>query len=256
VLRYANRLAKRHPEVPLSLMLGDFGHQRASNKPEERERLIAEIEHWFDRHLRERPRGRARGVLAYAQTCPREAEPGGPFRARTFGALSDRRLRYAAEDGGTIASVGGDPAIGVAIDPATGGGNACARTDAAPAPGTARHTLAAPRRRAIALVGSVRLRAELDISGARPDVAQVAARLWDVDTATGEQTLVARGMLRPRGGAIDRWYLHPAAWRFEPGHTAELELLGTDAPYARPSNGTFEIDIGALRATLPVRSLD
>jgi predicted acyl esterase len=105
-------------------------------------------------------------------------------------------------------------------------------------------------------MGSVRLRAALEIDGVRSDVAQVAARLWDVDGRTGKQTLVARGMLRPRGDRIERWYLHPAAWRFEPGHRAELELLGTDPPYARPSNGVFEIDIRGLRAALPIRSLD
>ncbi len=39
-LRYANRTRKLHPEVPLSLMFGDFGHQRASNDPLEREVLL------------------------------------------------------------------------------------------------------------------------------------------------------------------------------------------------------------------------
>ena len=253
VLRFANRTAKRHPDAPLSLLLGDFGHQRASNKPAERDRLIREVRAWFDRHLRERPRGRSRGVLAYLQTCPRDARPGGPLRARSFGALSRDRLRYAAKEGGTVTSAGGDPAIGAAIDPATGGGDACVRTAAATAPGTVRHTLAAPGRRAVTLLGAVRLRAALEVTGVEPRNAQIAARLWDVDSETGEQTLVARGMLRPRGEERERWYLHPAAWSFEPGHDAVLELLGNDAPYARPSNGSFEIELGALRVTLPIR---
>ena len=254
-LRFANRTAKRHPETPLSLILGDFGHQRASNKAAERTRLIREIHAWFDRHLRGRERGRARGVLAYLQTCPREADPGGPFRARTYGALSRGRLRYEAEDGGTVSSAGGDPTIGAAIDPATGGGNACAKTEAAETPGTVRHTLVEPGKRGVTVLGALRLRADLEIEGAEPDVTQVAARLWDVDRETGEQTLVARGLLRPRGER-ERWYLHPAAWTFEPGHAAELELLGGDAPYARPSNGSFEIALRSLRVTMPVRTLD
>ena len=47
--------------------------------------------------------------------------------------------------------------------------------------------------------------------------------------------------------------LHPNGWRFRRGHVAELELLGQDAPYARPSNGEFEVDVKRLRVTLPVR---
>jgi predicted acyl esterase len=178
------------------------------------------------------------------------------LRAKTFGALSNRNRRYRAEDGGTVSSDGGDPQIGAAIDPATGGGDACVEIDTGESPGTARHTLAAPKKRALTLVGAPRLRANLAIDGVRPDVAQVAARLWDVNPETGEQTLVARGMFRPSDQGRARWFLHPAAWRFEPGHTAELELLGNDAPYARPSNGDFRIEIGDLRVKLPIRSFD
>ena len=39
VLRYANRTRKLHPRTPMSLLLGDFGHQRAANKAVERKRL-------------------------------------------------------------------------------------------------------------------------------------------------------------------------------------------------------------------------
>ncbi len=63
---------KRWPGLPLSLLLGDFGHQRASNEPRERDRLLRSIHGWFDHHLRDRGDGRPprRGVTAFAQTCP------------------------------------------------------------------------------------------------------------------------------------------------------------------------------------------
>jgi ATP synthase F1 delta subunit len=38
-LRFANRTRKRHPRTPISLLFGDFGHQRAANKPRDRARL-------------------------------------------------------------------------------------------------------------------------------------------------------------------------------------------------------------------------
>jgi hypothetical protein len=102
------------------------------------------------------------------------------------------------------------------------------------------------------MIGSPRLRAGLEITGARPIDSQLAGRLWDVDPETGEQILVTRGVLRPRGGR-ERWYLYPASWRVEPGHRLELELLGQDAPFHRPSNDSFEIAISDLRVTLPTR---
>jgi hypothetical protein len=51
----------------------------------------------------------------------------------------------------------------------------------------------------------------------------------------------------------NQWWLHPGAWRFAPDHAAELELVGSDAPYARPSNGSFQIEVQNLRASLPAR---
>ncbi len=173
--------------------------------------------------------------------------PGGPSAE-----LSRGRVTYEANDGGTVSSDGGDPAVGAAIDPVTGGGDHCAKTTAGEAPGTARHVVAEAGERGLTLIGSPRLRADLEVSGARPVDAQLAGRLWDVDPETGEQVLVTRGVLRP-SGERERWFLYPASWRVEPGHLLELELLGQDPPFHRPSNDSFEIAISKLRVTLPTR---
>jgi hypothetical protein len=89
------------------------------------------------------------------------------------------------------------------------------------------------------------------VSGAAPEDAQVDARLWDVDGAN--QRLVARGTLRPSGGATDTWELHANGWRFAKGHVAKLELLSSDAPYARPSNSAFTVGVSDLDLRLPTR---
>jgi hypothetical protein len=94
--------------------------------------------------------------------------------------------------------------------------------------------------------------ARLSVSG-EPSVAQVAARLWDVSPDGRSQTLVARGLYRPSGRAGDTWQLHANGWRFAPGHVPKLELLGSDPPYARPSNQPFSIDVAGLELRLPVR---
>ena len=107
--------------------------------------------------------------------------------------------------------------------------------------------------RAYTLLGAPRVTARLAVSGTPPSDAQVAARLWDVAPGGTSQTRVARALYRPSGGKTDTWELHANGWRFAPGHTPKLELLGRDAPYGRPSNGAFTIDVSRLELTLPTR---
>jgi predicted acyl esterase len=94
--------------------------------------------------------------------------------------------------------------------------------------------------------------ARLTTSGA-PGTTQIASRLWDVAPDGTSQTLVARGLYRPAGENREVWELHANGWHFAKGHTAKLELLGADPPYARPSNGDFEIEVERLQLRLPVR---
>jgi dienelactone hydrolase len=250
-LRFANRTRRKFPELPLSVMLGDFGHQRAANKPAERERLVAAIDEWFARYVKgggERP---AEGVAATTQRCPRSGPQGRTFRARSFAGLArDKRVRRFSE-AATVTSSGGDPDVAAAIDPVSGMGDGCVTTQRSEPPGTARYELKRAGRKAVTLIGAPRLRGRLSLNGAAPGIPQLDARLWDV-APDGTQQLVARGLYRPAEGR-NRWELHPNGWRFRRDHAAELELLGRDAPYARPSNGTFEVDAERLRVTLPTR---
>jgi predicted acyl esterase len=252
VLRFANRTRRRYPGVPLALQLGDFGHQRASNKEPERARLLRSIHRWFDHHLRGLDRPPAEGVTAFAQTCPRDADPLGPYRAPSFRRLAHGRLKLRSTDPQSVSSNGGDPAVGQAIDPAAGGGDGCVEVGAERASGSAVYSREV-RKRALTLIGAPVVSADLAVSGTEPTSSQLASRLWDVDPDTETKRLVARGLYRPATATRQRWYLHPAAWRFEPGHTIELELLGNDAPYARPSNDQFEIEVSRLKLRLPLR---
>jgi hypothetical protein len=248
-LRFANRTRARFPDSPLSLFFGDFGHQRAAQKPAERKHLIRRIQRWFADYLKHR--GHApHGATAYVETCPHSSPSLGPFHARTFGALTSKRIHFRTQDAQTVNSTGGDPTVARAIDPVAGGGDSCAQTDAGGFPGTARYSLLAPSHSPVTMIGAPRIHAQLAVSGVDPHTAQVDSRLWDV--AGGKQTLVARGTYRPDQGR-NVWETHPGSWRFAPGHQAVLELVGADPPYARPSNGDFQIDVKRLAVTLPVR---
>jgi hypothetical protein len=247
-LRFADRTRIQHPRTPVSLMFGDFGHQRAANKPADRKRLLDAIRAWMDHWLREAGTKPFTGVLATTQTCPRTAPSGGPFTATTFTGLARGVVRFASPSSQAIASTGGDPQVAAAIDPVTGGGDACATTKADAAPGTAVYKL--PASKGFTLLGAPEVRATLAVSG---PAAQIAARLWDVAPDGSSQTLVARGTYRPDGGATAVFQLHPNGWRFAPGHVPMLELLGADAPYTRVSNGVFQIDVKSLELMLPTR---
>jgi hypothetical protein len=137
-----------------------------------------------------------------------------------------------------------------AIDPATGGGDACVTTSADAEPGTASWSLPAATGDGYTLLGAPTLIAKLGVSG---DAAQVAGRLWDVAPDGATQTLVARGSYRPVGSGTEVWQLHANGWRFAPGHVAKLELLGADVPYSRLSNGLFSVVVQSLDLRLPVR---
>ncbi|MGH2962913.1 MAG: CocE/NonD family hydrolase C-terminal non-catalytic domain-containing protein [Solirubrobacterales bacterium] len=122
--------------------------------------------------------------------------------------------------------------------------------DAADDPGAATFRLPAAGGDGYTLMGSPTVVAKLNTSGEFP---QIAARLWDV-APDGTQTFVTRGVYRPDGDRNHVFQLHPNGWRFAPGHVPKLELLGQDAPYARPSNGAgFTVPVEKLELKLPVR---
>jgi hypothetical protein len=80
-------------------------------------------------------------------------------------------------------------------------------------------------------------------------------RLWDDDPNKSTQTLVARGLYRPDpstpASQLQVLELHPGAWHFAAGHIPKLELLGRDVPYARASNGPFQIMVSNVFIGLP-----
>jgi len=248
-LRFANRTRAAFPHNPLALHFADFGHARGQNKAADGALLARRIAAWMDRYVKgDRDARIPTGVTALTQTCPATAPSGGPFTAPTWAKLHPGQVRFAAPGPVTLAGGAGDPESSRAFDPIAGGG-ACAQADATDGPGTASFRLPAATGRGYTLLGSPTIRADLDVQGAG---AQLALRLVDVAPDGQSETLVARGVLRPANGR-QVFQLHPGAWHFAAGHVPKLELLGQDAPYARPSNGAFTVTVSNLRLRLPVR---
>jgi hypothetical protein len=161
-------------------------------------------------------------------------------------------VRFSSAGPQTIGPGPGDPRLGVAIDPVTGGGDPCASTPSTDQSDAATYRLPPAPSRGYTLLGAPRIAARLAVDGPGGGVAQVAARLWDVAPG-GSQTLVARGSYRPAGSGTETWELHANGWTFARGHVPKLELLTSDPPYGRPSNLPFTIAVERLALTLPVR---
>lgn len=247
-VRYANKVASLHPNATLAQLHFDFGHARGQNKTADTERLATAQEAWFDRHLRGQDVATIQGVEAFTQTCPKAEPSGGPFNASNWLDLSPGEVRFFAPAAATVLSGQRNPAVDRAVDPIAGGG-ACATTSAADQPGTATYRLPKPAGGGYTLLGSPTVIADLAVTGTN---AALTARLWDVGPGGDQQTLVARQVYRPDASGRQVFQLHPNGWRFAPGHTPKLELIGTDSPYSRPPNGEYTVAVSALELRLPV----
>jgi hypothetical protein len=144
-------------------------------------------------------------------------------------------------------SSGGNPDTARAIDPISSSGS-CATVPAEHAKGTA----IVERRfgRPFTLLGMPLVQAQIRTKGRG---GFIAARLWDV--RKGTQVLVSRGVYRLRDNQSGRllFQLFGNGWRFARGHTAKLELLGSDSQYLRTSNFKFRVSLSQTRVDLPGR---
>jgi hypothetical protein len=116
------------------------------------------------------------------------------------------------------------------------------------APGTA--VIAGPKSSGYTLMGLPTVRATVEVS---QPYAQLDSRLWDL-APDGNRVLVSRGAYRletSQSGKPITFQLHGNGWRFEPGHVPQLELLGQDPPYLRPSNTAFSLTVSKVTVELP-----
>jgi len=246
-VRYYNRTRAQYPGDPISLFLMDDGHARSQNKAADEALFLQRENAWFDHYLKGVGAAPSSSAEALTTTCPKEAASRGPYRADSWQNLSPGEIQLNGVPAQTILPAAGDPTIGKAFDPIAGSG-ACATASGADQLGAANYRLKVPAP-GFTLLGSPTITADL---GTTNIDSELAARLLDV-LPNGEERLVARGLLRPgSGGTAVVFQLHPQGYRFAGGDTVKLELLPSDAPYARPSNLQGPITVSNLRLRLPV----
>jgi hypothetical protein len=244
-LRAYLRQRRAAPRALVALQVGDIGHPRAGNAGTEVGAFDRQGVAFLDAVLRGRGRApRPGAVTAYGQGCPRTRAGGGPYRARSWAALSRGTLRFRAARPQRVTSAGGDAALAERLSPI--GLDACTQLPAGIAPRTA---VATVRSRGFTLLGRATITARVQVRGR---FAQLVGRLWDVDGS--RQRLVDRAVVRLRPGSRLRFALNGNGWRFARGHRIRLELVGRDAPAFRPSNTPFSVTVRDLRVALPTPS--
>ena len=247
-LRVYNEVRASDPSAPVSLQFGDLGHARGTNAPAMDKALQDQGSDFFDHYLKGTGQAPAPGsVIAYAQVCPPGAPLSGPFTAASWPAIHPGAVTFGSNAAQTITSTGGNQSTANQYDPIAGGATSCTQVAAEHASGTAVYE--GPASRGYTMLGLPTVSAHVNVSG---QFGQLDSRLWDVGP-DGKQTLISRGVYRlfdnQQGDIV--FQLHGNGWRFAPGHKPKLELLGRDAPYVRPSNGSFSIQVSNVRVELP-----
>jgi predicted acyl esterase len=246
-VRYYNRTRAQYPGDPISLFLMDDGHARSQNKAADEALFLQRENAWFDHYLKGIGPAPSSSAEALTTTCPKAQASEGPYKAADWQSLSPGEIHLDGAAAQTIVPGAGDPNIGKTFDPIAGGG-ACATAPGADQVGVANYRLPVPAA-GFTLLGSPTVVADLATNNVD---SELAARLLDV-LPNGEERLVARGLLRPGNGGVGVVFqLHPQGYRFAGGDTVKLELLPSDAPYARPSNLQTPITVSNLRLRLPV----
>ena len=255
VLVYYNFMRSKYPSVPVDVLFGDIGHQRANSKAADLAVMRTRIQAFFDHYVKGTGPAPKLGVTALTQTCPASAPSGGPYTAATWAELHPGVVNFNSQATRTILSTGGDPAVSKAFDPVYGGHSCTTVSAADEGPAVATYRLPAATGSGYTLLGSPTVIADLRVTG---EFAYIATRLVDVDPATNMKTLVSRGAYRidpnaPNGRQT--FQISANAYHFAAGHIPQLELLGRDAPFFRPSNGVFSIAVSNLELRLPVHEV-
>jgi pimeloyl-ACP methyl ester carboxylesterase len=255
-LHFTNNLAAAHDHPAQLLIFDDFGHGWAQGKKTDVARQNAAVLPFLDtvmlRH--QTPKNK---VIAVGQTCPATAASSPVLTAGSWAALATGTLHLSASAAQTVTSSGGSPTVAAALNPAYAS-KLCDPLPAAAEPGTAVATMAVSH--ATTIIGALTITAHLAVTG---DYPELVGRLWDVNPATHTRQIVETGVVRPKvnqsapvagasesGSADIKFELAPNEYTVRAGHTLQLELVGSTAPWFRPSNGTFSISVTNLRAAV------
>ncbi len=254
-LHFANAVHAAGSKSPLLLVFDDVGHPWAEDKPADvafnNETGIGFMNTVVLHHKTPRT-----GVLVRAQTCPISAPSGPTVSARSWSSLQHGAIVLSGAATQEVTSSGGDPSVAAALDGVIK--PLCANLPGADEPGTATYSIEAGSK-GLHILGGVVINAKLSITGNYPEL---IGRLWDVAPGGATRQIVEMGAFRPSVNQASgtpasatatesiSFELPPNDYEIATGHTLELELVGSNAPFFRKSNATFTIAVSDLKATV------
>ena len=259
LLQEINKLTAADPAYPVWAALGDLGHAYAANPHS----LWAQVNGEANTFLSAVLAGQ-RAALPPVTVTTVGCLPGQQvttYQAASFAALETSQSRLTAPGTATVASTP-SPVPGpeaVETDPVANGGlpgttGGCRVMTTTTDPGIAAWTWSPHT--PVTLLGAPVARVTVTLNGTD---AELAARLWDVDPATGKQALITRAVYRltaPAPGSTQRlaFELWPTAWALAAGHQLKLELTPDDSPTWRPDNLPTTMTLTHLSLTIPTHS--
>lgn len=259
VLAMYEKLKDADPSYPVAIALGETGGHVMGDPAHSA--ALRRLEHEFlvawgvgD------GAGAPTGVFALPTRCHAPDGTGAveAVTAPSWDSLAAGGRRFRSSETKTTSTVTGDPVAEAATDylaakRAYDNGmreSSCLTRSDAPT-SSWRWPLATP----LTIVGLPKIR--LDFRFASGKDATVALKLWDYDPASESRTLVARGIARlvEDDGEAGRLTTELSGnhWRFERGHSVELEISQSDAPTFRPHNLPSQLRWTAVDLRLPER---
>jgi predicted acyl esterase len=250
-LQMYRKLKAIDPAYPISMVFGDVGHSNAQNPAWEWRQINDRSNQFVAAAVGRKTSGKAAGdSTVFLTRCPAATQGQQPITG-TWDRLARGAMVGLVPAGAATTSPDPNAADGSATDPIVHSG--CMSEPSGSESGVVRSWKVPST--GFTLLGLPQVTAPYALSGVD---ATVALKLWDV-ASDGTKTLVTRGAYRlavaggdPASGTIDV-KLNGNAWRFEPGHTIQLQVTQVDAPYLRPDNLASAIGFGPIRMVLPIR---
>ncbi len=259
LLQMINRLTAAYPDYPVWSALGDLGHSYAANPHGVWVSVNNEANTFLTAMLAGSTPQLPRLTITTVGCLP--GQQVATYNAASLPALQTGSLELASAHSETVAN---DPAEApgpeaIATDPIANGGlpgttEGCRVMAATTDPGVAAWTW--PVTSSVTIIGSPVVRLTAALSGTD---AELAARLWDVNPATGQQALITRAVYRLTGAAPGStqkltFELWPTAWTLGAGHKLKLEITPNDAPTWRADDLPSTITLSHLSLTLPTHA--
>lgn len=262
-----NRLRAADPAYPVWTFFGDLGHAYALGPASLWRQAHDAGNSWLSSIMA--GLSPANPPVTVTTTLCGTGSAGAAYPTQTitgssYAGLAADVLRFTSAASQVTVHTGGTapPATpeGQAVDPITSGGGASG-TAGCPTIAASRSDPAqavyvfTPLSSATTLVGAPVVAVDMAIVGQN---ALVAARLWDLDPASGMQTLITRTVYRitsasPTSASRLLFELWPQAYSFAAGHQVKLELTQDDSPTWRPDNLPARITFSNLVLALPVQ---